>query len=67
VIKLTFLGHPFVRLGGTFDLVLEVVALRRQKLRDLIDAARASSAVEPRCIVYGLADREFVGAHSPSI
>jgi hypothetical protein len=29
-----------VRLGGTFDLVLEVVALGRQELRDPVDAAR---------------------------
>jgi hypothetical protein len=63
-IELTFLGHPLVRLGGTFDLVLKVVALGRQKLRDLIDAARtATDAKPPRCTIYSLANLEFMVAH----
>ena len=56
-----------MRLGGTFNLVLEVVALGRQELRDLKDAARTDRSVQPRCVVYRLADLEFVEAHSSSI
>jgi hypothetical protein len=47
-IKLAFLDHPLMRLGGAFDPVLEVIALRRQKLRDLIDAAAPTTGAGRR-------------------
>jgi hypothetical protein len=53
-----------MRLGNTFDLVLEVVAFARQKLRDFIDTARTTGTKRPRCITYRLADLEFVTSHS---
>jgi hypothetical protein len=34
-IKLAFLDHPLMRLGSTFNLILEVVAFGWQKLRDM--------------------------------
>lgn len=43
--ELAFFRYALVRLGGTFDLVLEVPAIGRQELRDLIDAARTACAV----------------------
>jgi hypothetical protein len=53
-----------MRLGNTFDFVLEVVAFGRQKLRDFIDTARATGTKRPRCITYRLADLEFVTSQS---
>jgi hypothetical protein len=47
VIKLAFFPYPIVRVGGTFDLVLEVVALGRQELRDLIDARALTAPYSP--------------------
>jgi hypothetical protein len=49
-IKLAFLGHPLMRLTGTFNLVLEVIAFGRQQLRDLIDAA-GTRAERSRCVI----------------
>src|SRR5262249_25895633 len=62
-IKLAFFGHPLVRLRGTFDLVLEVIAFGRQQLRDLIDAARTARAEQPRRVIYRLANLELVAGH----
>ena len=51
--ELTFLDHPLMRLGGTFDFVLKVVAFGRQELRDLIDAPRTpGEAKPPGSIIY---------------
>src|SRR5215468_8827977 len=62
-IQLTFFGHPLMRLRGTFNLVLEVVAFGRQQLCDLIDAARTARAKQPRRVIYRLADLELVASH----
>jgi hypothetical protein len=52
-----------MRLRGAFNLVLEVVAFGRQQLRDLINAARAAGAEQPRCVIDRLADLELVAGH----
>jgi len=62
-IKLAFFGHPLVRLRGTFNLILEVVAFGRQQLRDLIDAAGAARAEQSRRVIYRLANLELVAGH----
>jgi hypothetical protein len=41
--KLTFFSHPFMRLGGTFDPVMELASFGRQKFRDLINTARTGA------------------------
>jgi hypothetical protein len=43
VIELAFLSDPFIRLVGTFDPILELVALRRQQLCYLIGPLRTAS------------------------
>jgi hypothetical protein len=43
VIELAFLSDPFIRLVGTFDPILELVALRRQQLCYLIGTLRTAS------------------------
>jgi hypothetical protein len=57
-VELAFLGDAFVRLAGALDAVLAVVALGREELCDLVDAA--ASAVRPRRVKDGLADLELV-------
>jgi hypothetical protein len=49
-IKLAFFGYPLMRLSGTFDLILEVVAFGRQQLRNLVDAA-GTGAEWSRCVI----------------
>jgi hypothetical protein len=43
VIELAFLSDPFIRLVGTFDPILELVALGRQQLCYLIGTLRTAS------------------------
>src|SRR6516225_2417764 len=38
VIKLAFLGHPLMRLSGTFNLILKIVALRMRYVLHLHQA-----------------------------
>jgi hypothetical protein len=52
-----------MRLSGAFNLVLKFVAFGRQKSRNLIDASH-TPGTERRSVIYGLADLEFVIAHS---
>src|SRR6266850_632764 len=61
-VELAFLDDSLMRLVGALDAVLAVVALGRQELRDLVDAADPAAAIGPGRIVDGLADLEFVFA-----
>lgn len=47
-------------LAGALDAVLAIIALRREKLRHLVNAAYSTAPIGPGGKVDGLADPEFM-------
>jgi hypothetical protein len=62
-IELAFLSYPFMRLVGTFNSILEIVAFEWQKLCYRVGAVRYAGA-ERRHVVHCLSDFEFMAAHN---
>ena len=53
-----------MRLGGASYSILKLVTFERQQLRDLKDGIRIEGSNRSGCVVYPLADFEFVIVHS---
>jgi hypothetical protein len=61
-VKLTFLDDAFVRLAGALDAILAIVALGREQLHDLEDAAHATATIGTGREMDRLTDLELVFA-----
>jgi hypothetical protein len=62
-VELTFLDDALMRLVGTLDAILMVVALGRKQMRDFVDAAGRAATERPGGVKNALADLELVIAH----
>ena len=59
-VELALLDDPLVRFVGALDAILAVVAFRRQKLRDFVDAACLAATMGARGVKHALSNLELV-------